>query len=320
MELFKKLCSIHSPSMAERPLKRFIRKWVNENVPTAIVSHDMRGNMYIVKGKSDTYPCVVAHLDQVQDRYPHDIQIEESANIIFSYSPTLRRQCGLGGDDKCGIWIALKMLQKHEAIKIAFFVGEEVGCVGSSDAVMEFFVDVRFVIEPDRRGNHDLITTIGYTSLCSDEFVSAIRPQDFGYMPNSGAMTDVETLRERGLKISCINLSCGYYNPHTEDEFVDKGDMINALNFVNSIIENCTDVYRIPDDELYMGRLGGWYEDEFDCATSDVQDLLRSNPELNADDMYNELGMLYPTLQPSDFECIVKYFKELDDKDWWQDE
>lgn len=31
--------------------------------------------------------------------------------------------------------------------------------------------------------------------------------------------------------------------PHTEEEYVVKEDMLNALDFVDSIIENCTEVY-----------------------------------------------------------------------------
>lgn len=45
-------------------------------------------------------------------------------------------------------------------MKVAFFVSEEIGCVGSRNADMGFFEDARFVIEPDRRGYEDLITNI----------------------------------------------------------------------------------------------------------------------------------------------------------------
>lgn len=37
-----------------------------------------------------------------------------------------------------------------------------------------FFNDVRFVIQPDRKGNSDLITSIGFSELCSDEFIKAV--------------------------------------------------------------------------------------------------------------------------------------------------
>lgn len=42
-------------------------------------------------------------------------------------------------------------------------------------------------------------------------------------------MTDVLELKERGLGVSCINLSCGYYEPHSDEEFTVKKDLLNCL-------------------------------------------------------------------------------------------
>lgn len=243
MKLFKKLAAIYSGSGDEEQIRKYIKRWVRSSVTDVIIEEDVEGNLYFTKGYSETYPCVVAHLDQVQDEYPVDYKVVETPDIIFGYSPFLRQRCGLGADDKCGIWIALKMLKKHDAIKVALFPGEEIGCIGSSAANMDFFSDVRFVVEPDRRGASDLITSIGFTEICSDEFIDAIRPEQFGYKETHGMMTDVEALKRNNLNVSCINLSCGYYEPHTEDEYVVKEDMLNALDFVDSIIENCTEVY-----------------------------------------------------------------------------
>ena len=39
-------------------------------------------------------------------------------------------------------------------------------------------------------------------------------------------MTDVLELKEKGLKVSCLNLSCGYYEPHTDHEFTVKKDLL----------------------------------------------------------------------------------------------
>ena len=252
MKLFKKLAAIYSASEFEGPIRHYIRRWLRSVVPDATLEMDLVGNMYITRGQADTYPCVVAHLDQVQQPYPADYQ---DSWTIRAYSPSLRQSCGLGADDKCGIWIALKMLKKHPVIKIAFFPGEEIGCVGSSKANMDFFSNVRYVIQPDRRGAHDLITNIGFSEICSDDFIRDINPDAFGYKENTGMMTDVETLKQRGLAVSCINLSCGYYSPHTENEYIIKADMINALDFVDSIITNCTDAYPhiAPKPEIISG-------------------------------------------------------------------
>lgn len=265
MELLKRMYEIHSMSGCEKKLKRFVRKWMHENVPEAIMTNDKLGNIYVVKGESETYPVVVAHLDQVQNSHSRDFKALEVDDIIIGYSAKSRAQQGLGADDKNGVWIALQCLLKYDNIKIALFVSEEIGCVGSGAADMSFFDDARFVLQCDRRGAHDLITVAGWTQLCSKEFVDAINPSAFGYEEETGMLTDVLTLKEKGLAVSCLNISCGYYEPHTDCEFTCISDLMNCLAFVENIIETCTDVYphecRMYD---YYDRYDDFYKDQHD--------------------------------------------------------
>lgn len=67
--------------------------------------------------------------------------VETGRNHIQVTVPRNEKNEGLGADDKNGIWIALKCLRKYDSLKLAFFVSEEVGCVGSGKAVMDFFND-----------------------------------------------------------------------------------------------------------------------------------------------------------------------------------
>ena len=267
MELLKQLYAIHAPSQGERKIKRFIKRWVRENVPSAKIWCDNR-NLYITKGVSDngTYPCVVAHLDQVQKIHSDDFVAVETEDIIFGYSPSNRRREGLGADDKNGIWVALKCLQKYDYIKVAFFYGEEIGCLGSARAEMKFFDDVRFVVQPDRKGFKDLITEIGCCPICDDEFLKLIDFQSFGYAEQSGLMTDVETLLDNGLTVNCLNISCGYYEPHTDDEFTVKADLLNCLALVEHIIENVTEriEYEYESYGYYRHHIRPAYYDWYD--------------------------------------------------------
>lgn len=273
MELLKQMYGIFSPSGGEKTLKRFIKRWVKDNVPDAIIRTDNNdGNIYIVRGEAETYPCVVAHLDQVQTIHSVDFIAVETDDIIFGYSPKNRRREGLGADDKNGLWIALKCLEEFDVIKVAFFVGEEIGCVGSRRSDIKWFQDCRFIIEPDRRGAHDLVTDISGI-ICSDEFELAIPYQRYGYKPTTGFMTDVDELSSLGVGISCINLSCGYYEPHTDDEFTVKSDLLNCLNIVRDIIIECVDVY--PNEyksyysssayntHYYGSKYDGYYDKEY---------------------------------------------------------
>ena len=278
--LLKQLFCIHSKSGKEGKMRKFIWNWVKQNVPGTFIVCDKLGNMYITKGKSETYPCIVAHLDQVQERHSKDFLAYEAEDIIIGFSPKHKEQQGLGADDKVGLWIGLKCLQKFDAIKLAFFVGEEIGCKGSSEADMAFFDDCRFVIEPDRKGHNDLITQIGWTPLCSDEFLKDIGYKKYGYNETDGMMTDIETLKDNGLAISCINLSCGYYKPHTDQEFVYKPAVSNCLDFVEHIIKTCKKVYPHVDDTSRYERQN-YYGDFYDEFYDEVYNILTNDPSLS---------------------------------------
>lgn len=269
MELLKQLYSIHSMSGQEGAMRKFIKNYVRENIPEAEVVQDHK-NLYIVKGESDTYPCVVAHLDQVQTKHSPDFRVLEFDGRLFGFSAMNARQEGLGADDKNGIWVALKCLETFDAIKVALFREEEVGCCGSSDADMSFFTDCRFAIQADRRNGGDLITDIG-GRICSDEFLDDIADicDARGYKETSGLMTDVETLCDNGIGVSCINFSCGYYNPHTDQEFTVVSELVNCLGFAVEVIRRCTKVYthkRVAAPRGYWGYGGsyGWSSDKDD--------------------------------------------------------
>lgn len=313
MELLKQLYQIHSPSGNERAMKKFIKGYVKKHIPGVTIKNDPVGNLYMIKGDSETYPCIVAHLDQVQREHSKDFKAIETEEIIFGYSSSHRRREGLGADDKNGIWIALKCLEKYECLKVAFFVSEEIGCVGSRNADMSFFEDARFVIEPDRRGHDDLITEISYTSLCSNEFVKDIGFETFGYREENGLMTDILELKEKGLKVSCINLSCGYYEPHTDDEFTVKKDLLNCLGLIKHIIEHCVSVYPHEDQGYYNRYV------EMDAET-EIWDILSYNPDLTAEDLYEMYQTNYPRLKKEDFERIYDEYQEFnDEEEVWKD-
>lgn len=317
MKLLKQLYEIHSPSGKETRIRTFIESYIGHIAPNATFESDKIGNLYITKGVSETYPCIVAHLDQVQRHHSKDFRAVETRDIIFGYSPSKRRKEGLGADDKNGIWIALQCLVKYDVIKIAFFVGEEVGCVGSNAADLSFFEDCRFVIQPDRRGYSDVITEISWASMCSEEFLADIQPDLFGYVPEGGMMTDIEALRDRGLELSCINVSCGYYEPHTDEEFTVKKDMLNCLDFVQYIVENCTKAYHHEPDyhhQRYQFRDDCYYSDLYDYYIEMIINIRDAHPGYSMDDIWEVYSMNFACIEYEEFEAIYEdtnfYFED----------
>ena len=90
MKLLKTLYRIYSPSKKEVKMIRFIANYC-KNIPDVTVRTDDIGNIYVTKGVSDSYPCVVAHTDQVQRLHPKDFTAIETRDIIIGYSPSTRQ-------------------------------------------------------------------------------------------------------------------------------------------------------------------------------------------------------------------------------------
>ena len=241
MKLLKELYDISAPSRKEKQMRKFICAWLKER--SIEFTTDKTKNIYVTKGRSSTYPCIVAHLDEVHSKRSKDFTVINTGDLIFGFDIRQNKFCGIGADDKNGIWVCLKCLEEFDALKCAFFVGEEIGCAGSSRAEMAFFDDCRFVLQCDRKGNSDLIRWAGMTELCSDEFISAVNPGVYGYKIMNGMMTDVQSLKQQGLKVSCANISCGYYNPHMNTELTRWSDLNKCLGFVRHIIGDCTGVF-----------------------------------------------------------------------------
>lgn len=311
MELLKQLYKIYSPSNKEWAMTKFILNYVKK-LRGCKVEIDDTGNLYITKGNSESYPCIVAHLDQVQRLHSRDFRVIETEGVIFGYSHKHRRQEGLGADDKNGLWIALKCLEKYENLKIAFFVCEELGCIGSSRARMDFFEDSRFVIQPDRRGYQDIITGIGLTPLCSPEFLEATGYKKFGYREADGMTTDIQVLKENGLAVSCINLSCGYYEPHTDHEFTVKKDLQNCLRLVEHIIENCTSTYPHQNEGLN-------YRNPSEELWEEVFSILDEDPSITVKDLVDIFQSDYPFLSEEEIEETYNEYVKLNTVDDYED-
>ena len=82
----------------------------------------------------------------------------ELHRVLRAFTPE-GNPTGIGGDDKCGIFIALELLRKLDNVKVGLFVSEETGCHGSSKCDINFLQDVGYVVQFDAPGNH-LITEV----------------------------------------------------------------------------------------------------------------------------------------------------------------
>lgn len=193
-------------------------------------------SIYVTKGEAETYPCQVAHTDTVH-KIINNFVIFKHDDKLFSIDGDSMDRVGIGGDDKVGIFVALQMLREVNVMKAAFFRDEEVGCAGSKVADMEFFDDVEFVLQCDRKGYKDFVSEIWGTQMYSTEFSWAIQEilTKFGRKETSGGMTDVYQLAENGLGVCMANMSCGYYDPHSDNEYIVISEVNETLNLCMEI-------------------------------------------------------------------------------------
>lgn len=193
------------------------------------VQYDDAGNIYVTKGQAESYPCVVAHYDQVH--IPVDsFCLKRHDDILYAINGDTGEQVGVGGDDKSGIYVLLMALRKVDAVKAVVFADEEVGMVGSRECDIGFFDDTHVVIEVDRNGGGDACTFTNGVDVASEEYIIDALDilNDHGYKPTQGMATDIGELRIMGMKTPSMNLSGGYYRPHTGTEIVLVSELMNA--------------------------------------------------------------------------------------------
>jgi putative aminopeptidase FrvX len=217
-------------------------------------------NIYATKGEltdGEFYPMFIAHTDTVHQKIDKIIVKEEKlvrpntfgktfdkteVNCLKAYTengdPT-----GIGGDDKCGIFICLELLRQLDKVKIGLFVSEETGCHGSSKCDENFLKDVGYITQYDAPGNHLISEICSGVRLFDREgefFAKTLKviEESFGneMLVQSHPYTDVSQLKKKS-DVSCINMSCGYYNMHTNQEFVSIEDVRCAIEAGKNMVK-----------------------------------------------------------------------------------
>ena len=248
LPLLEELCLINSPSGLEFPMTTYIINYCYQ-IKGIQYKIDKVGNLFITKNTTSpkTYPCLIAHMDEIHNlNIPRKIMLKN--NLIWAVTEDTKQPCGLGADDKFGICIILQLLKILPDIKVCFTVQEESYGIGAIEAQLnsEFFSNIRFMIEPDRRGNSDIIVETNCLKIASDEFLEDISDllQKYKYKPAIGTFTDIGVLKET-VNVSAINLSCGYYKEHTSKLLtLNSESVILWSSWEMLYITNCADSER----------------------------------------------------------------------------
>jgi len=90
--------SVQTSSGKEEQMIQYIINFCIKNVPSAKIQVD-NNNIYVTKGNSDIYPCIVAHTDTVHEIHKH-FKVYDDDNCLFAFNAESGTQVGVGGDDK----------------------------------------------------------------------------------------------------------------------------------------------------------------------------------------------------------------------------
>ena len=237
---------------------------------------DEFGNLFIKIGESDV--MFTSHLDTATSALSQVTHVFEE-NIIKTDGKSI-----LGADDKAGVTVMLYMIKNKIPGLYYFFLGEEVGCIGSKKVAevqkKEKIEGINKVISFDRRGTSSIITHQTSRRCCSEAFGEALSKQlndvesTFTYKnDDTGVLTD--SVQFISIYPECTNISVGYYSEHTFSERQD-------IDHLTKLAEAClkVDWTSLPVERdftkteyktytsTYGGYYGGGWDDEYSYGYS----------------------------------------------------
>ena len=240
-------CRIKEESMQELTFETILRLPQMELKKTLKAELKSRG--YPITDKpgylyaEGTIPVLlVAHMDTVH-RQPVE-QICYSADGAVAMSPQ-----GIGGDDRCGVWMILQILRTTNC-HVLFCEDEEVGCIGAKKfTVGSLRPQVNYIVELDRRGNNDAV----FYRCDNPEFEDFVT--SFGFETAGGSCSDISYIAPY-LETAAVNISCGYYCEHQRHEYIHLEEIELNADRVAQMVTQQTEhfEYMEQQDSFFGGR------------------------------------------------------------------
>lgn len=231
---------------------RMTEKQLLKELPDALGAPVVENGEYLYK--PGTVPILlVCHLDTVHGRPPTAKEICRNESGSIWTAPTV----GIGGDDRCGVYAVLKLLERFDCAAV-FTTGEETGGKGALAFADDFRGEAfNFAIEIDRKGKSDAV----FYDCENDKFTDFILEDKF-YEEASGSFTDISFICP-ALGMAGVNLSSGYYNAHTTSEYISIKDLNAAITHAELLIERGKDkaFEYVEKKRVYTSRFYDYYND-----------------------------------------------------------
>jgi len=242
------------------------------------IQKDEVGNYFIIIGETKTmFTC---HLDNYTNKF------KKVTHVFFEDKDGKKVKTDgktpLGADDKAGMTVMLNMIENNVPGCYYFFVGEEPtmwagGCKGSKEILKkkpEWFERFDRCIAFDRRGYSSIISSQSGRRCCSKEFVDALSAE---FKANGMEFKDDPTGRytDSGVFMDTIsevtNLSCGGFNEHTDNEFLNLDFLETLSNIAPKINWEKLPKVRDPKKREYTYT---WKDEKKDSPKSGKTEIL----------------------------------------------
>jgi len=211
---FVKLCKMSQPRLKEYLFNILKNKGLDPI--------DAPGYLY---AEGSVPILLTAHLDTVHSQTVQDVCINQNNSLVWSPQ-------GIGGDDRCGVWIILEIL-KTIPCHVLFCEDEEIGRKGAIQFVKSGICpSVDFIFASDRRGERDVV----FYDCDNQDFESWITTNSY-FKTNIGSVSDISVLGPK-LKTAAANFSSGYFSEHTHAEYVDIEIMKRTASELSKLIKN----------------------------------------------------------------------------------
>lgn len=193
------------------------------------------------------YPVMLAaHLDTVHEIHSDHSKSTSTFSKVNDTNVPLIRQVqtqvidakgllsspqGIGGDDRCGVYIIFEILKTY-ACSVLFCEEEEVGGIGAKKFCDSGIVpEVNYFMEFDRRG----ITDAVFYSCGTKSFIEFITAEKH-FSKAFGSFSDISVLMPH-FKIAGVNLSSGYEGAHTKVEVINTIALPDIIFRAKAILE-----------------------------------------------------------------------------------
>jgi len=246
---------------------------------------------------------LAAHLDTVQGKKPREVRVE--GHIAYGVGGAL------GADDKAGValvlWLASLGEEGPRDVGYALFLGEEVGCVGASEALEAgLFRGAKAMISLDRKGTRDVVVAqLGQETASREAGLWLAKELGMGHTLVEGVWTDSAVFA--GVVPECLNLSVGYEGAHTDWDQQDLAYLDELAHRLLAVRWRDLPVVRTPR-EVWRKRGGAGYYDPW-WAEAPLEEAPEWSTEFRAFELVDRLkreGLLEEAL-----ELLLMEFPEL---------